>query len=293
MGTDGMWIWREQQYPYNRAVSDYLDQRNTNITDLGWQEWQREHPYYQEMLDWQQAQQKRDRELWEEFEESEHAVFRQSLPPNWNSPEVDFPSLADLADLQLKEGLPLAWVPPNHVLVQILSRKTSAARLQVIARESTSILEACLRELRRLRSTETREWKANAREAVLVMQAGHWRAGQALAAIALDTATESFVRSSYSSATRHYNRKREPTPPGSSESSLPTWSDVDYPRALLVLHSLYGAFSVYDGNGGEPVPTQFTRHGTVHSISRRQYTKANALIALMHLVGLLCLVEDE
>ena len=55
----------------------------------------------------------------------------------------------------------------------------------------------------------------------------------------------------------------------------------------------YGAFSVYDENGGEPVPIQFTRHGTVHSICRRQYSKANALIALMHLVGLVYLIEDE
>lgn len=41
------------------------------------------------------------------------------------------------------------------------------------------------------------------------------------------------------------------------------------------------------------MPTQFTRHGTVHTISSRQYSKANSLIALLHVVGLLCLIEDE
>lgn len=285
--------WQEQRYMYNRAISDYLEQQDRQTTALGWREWQLQQSYSSQMMEWEGQQRRRDHELWERYEQSEDTSFRESLPPNWNSPEIDFPGLEELEKLQLKEGLPLAWVPPNRVLGELLSCKTTASRAKVIARESKVIVSACLRELRRLRSTESREWRASAREAALAMEAGHWRAGQALAAIALDTAVAKFVRSSYSGATRHYNKKREPTPPGSSEGSLPTWYDVDYPRALLVLHSLFGAFSVYDGNGGEPVPTQFTRHGTVHSISRRQYSKANALIALMHLVGLLCLIEDE
>jgi hypothetical protein len=272
---------------------DYLDQRNQQATALGWEDWLHEQPYAQNMIDWHEEQRRLDRDLWERYEQSEHFTFREALPPNWNSPEIDFPDLDGLEDLQLREGLPLAWVPPNRVLAELLSLKSSAARRRVIARESTAILDACQRELRRLRAPGTKEWRASAREAVSAMKSGHWRAGQALAAIALDTATATFVRSTYRAATRQFDRKKQPTPPGSSKDSLPTWYDVDYPRAMLVLHSLYGAFGFYDGKGGQPVPVQFTRHGTVHSLSPRQYSKPNALIALMHLVGLLCLIEDE
>jgi hypothetical protein len=291
-----MWEWDEQQYPYNRAILDWQAQSSHGSAALGRHDWQHQSPYYREMVEWQEQQSRRNRELWEQLEGSERA-FRASLPPNWNSPEIDFPSLADLEVLQLEEGLPLAWVPPNSVLQAILSCATSASRRRVIARESSAILAACLRELRRLRSVETTGWRASAREATSAMKDGHWSAGQALAAIALDTATAKFVRSSYKDATSHSRRGkgsvRVATPPGSSEASLPTWRDVDYPRALLVLHGIFGAFAEYDGAGGDAVPKQFTRHGTIHSVGRPQYSKANALIALMHLVGLMCLIEDE
>lgn len=241
--------------------------------------------------EWQEKERQRARELWALMEQR-HAQFVASLPPNWQSPGVDFPCLDELEVLQLKEGLPLAWVPPNPVLRKLLGANTPATRRKVIATESDAILAACLKELRRLKSDETKEWRASAREAAQAMKSGYWRAGQALAAIALDTAAEEFVRTSYSEATQHFSNGK-PNPPGSSPRTLPTWHDVDYPRALLVLHSLFGAFRKYRGKNGEPIPAQFTRHGTVHSMGRRQYTKANALIALMHLVGLLCLIEDE
>lgn len=256
----------------------------------------RENPLHRAMREWQAAEAERNRLIWEAMERAEQA-FQQSLPPNWKSPDVEFPDLEDLEVLQLEEGIPLAWVPPNQVLTEVLACRTAAGRRRVIASESAAILKACLKELRRLRSDETREWRSSARQAAAAMEAGHWRAGQALAAIALDTATEKFVRTSYKDATLQSRRGkgavRVATPPGTSDDSLPTWRDVDYPRALLVLHSLYGAFTEFNPRTGEQVPTQFTRHGTVHTMDRRQYSKANGLIALMHLVGLLCLIEDD
>lgn len=290
------WEWNQLQYPYNRAITDFLREFEKN-SSLVWDQWRKAHRYHDEMIRWEEEQRRLTLPDWEAYLAQQEEELREELPPNWRSPDVAFPALAELAHLQLEEGLPLAWVPPNAVLREVLACRTPAGRRRVISRESDAITKACLRELRRLRSTETTEWRASARRATEAMTAGHWRAGQALAAIALDTATERFVRSSYRYATmQSRNGKggvRVATPPGSFEESLPTWADVDYPRAMLVLHSLYGAFAEFDLRSGAPVPTQFTRHGTIHSISSRQYSKANALIALMHLVGLLCLMEDE
>lgn len=288
-----MMEWAEQQSTLQRHMYELAESPLARAM-REWQEQQDE--LYRPMREWQEREAERNREMWALLEQSERR-FRASLPPNWNNPEIEFPDLEDLEALQQQEGLPMAWVPPNHVLAELLSCKTSASRRRVVARESEAILTACRRELRRLTSEETREWRGSADEAVRAMKAGHWRAGQALAAIALDTATMKFVRSSYPDAVLQSRKApggvRVSTPPGFGERSLPTWRDVDYPRALLVLHSIYGAFTEFNPLTGRPVPTQFTRHGTVHSISRRQYTKANALIALMHVVGLLCLIEDD
>lgn len=299
--------WQEQQSSiYGQLASWRLEQNSVYSQLAEWQEsqnslyrhmmeWQVD-PLVKAMQEWAEVQAANSRSMWDALERAEEN-FRASLPPNWRSPDVEFPDLDELERLQLREGLPLAWVPPNRVLSEVLSAKTAAARRRVIAREADVILRACDRELRRLNSEETKEWRSSARQAGKAMRAGHWQAGQALAAIALDTATVRFIRSSYPDAVSQSKKgkggAKVSTPPGSSERSLPTWSDVDYPKALLVLHGLYGAFAEFDGGAGEPVPTQFTRHGTVHSMSRRQYSRANALIALMHVVGLLCLIEDD
>lgn len=58
------------------------------------------------------------------------------------------------------------------------------------------------------------------------------------------------------------------------------------------MYGIWGSFKQFWVKRGEDVPSQFTRHGTVHSMSPLQYTKANALIAVMHLVGLLCLLDE-
>ncbi len=299
--------WQEQQSSiYGHFISQQPERGSLYPELVEWQEKQyvlhksmmelQVSPLVEAMQKWAEIQVANSRSIWEARERAGEN-FRASLPPNWRSLELEFPDLEELEQLQLIEGLPLAWVPPNRVLSEILVAETAAARRRIIARHADVILRACDRELRRLISEETKEWRASARRAGKAMRAGHWQAGQALAAIALDTATVRFVRSSYPDAVSRYKKckggEKMSTPPGHNERGLPTWLDVDYPKALLVLHSLYGAFAEFNGGAGESVPTQFTRHGTIHSMSRRQYSKANALIALMHVVGLLCLIEDE
>lgn len=126
--------------------------------------------------DWQEREVARARELWSLMERNNEA-FSASLPPNWKSPEVEFPDLAQLESLQLSEGLPLAWVPPNGVLRRLLEAETAESRRDIISAAADTILAACFAELERLTSTETREWRASAVEAGLVMSSGHWRAG--------------------------------------------------------------------------------------------------------------------
>lgn len=245
--------------------------------------------------EWLEEERRRSRKFWAMMERGKRH-FRTQLPPNWNSPEVPFPGLDEIERLQLDEGLPLAWVPPNRVLAALLTRRTAGGRRRLIAKEASAILAACRKELRRLQAAETRKWRAAANEAAIVIGAGRWRAGQALAAVALDSLTYNVIQHGYPNAVTQFRKGpggvKIATPPGSGEGSLPTWHDVDYPRALLVLYGIFGAFAEYDRGGGR-IPGQFTRHATVHSMGAPQYTKANALIALMNLVSLLCLVEDE
>jgi hypothetical protein len=189
-------------------------------------------------------------------------------------------------------GLPLAWLPPNNVLSALLRLKTNEDRSQLIEDEAAAILHACEVEIERLEAELTTDWRVSAMESVQSMREGLWRAGQALAAIALDTAVEEFVtKGGYEHAVAQV-RDKKPTPPGTLPTSFPSWLDIDHPRALLVMHGIWGSYKQFWGKNGTAVPSQFTRHGTVHSMSPRQYTKSNALIAVMHLVSLLCMLDE-
>ncbi len=240
---------------------------------------------------WQERERQQHREMWEAAERS-HVAFLNSLPPNWRSPDIEFPSIEELEELQLNQGLPLAWLPPNNVLSALLELETSEDRSQLIEDEATAILDACGVELERLNAEFTHQWRVSAAEAVESMRTGHWRAGQALAAIAMDTAVEEFViKGGYEHAIAQA-KGNEPTPPGTLPTSFPTWRDIDYPGVLLVMYGIWGSYKQFWVKRGDAVPIQFSRHGTVHSMSPRQYTKAHALIAVMHLVSLLCVLDE-
>ena len=241
--------------------------------------------------EWQEQERQHHRATWEAAERS-HTAFLNSLPPNWRSPDIDFPSIEELEELQLGQGLPLAWSPPNRVLGTLLKLETNEERSRLIEGEPTAILDACDVEIERLTAELIGNWRASAAEAVESMRAGHWRAGQALAAIAMDTAVDEFVvKGGYEHAV-HQIKDHKPTPPGTLPTSFPTWFDLDYPRLLLVIYGLWGSYEQFWVKRGDAVPIQFSRHGTVHSMSPRQYTKANALIAVMHLVSLLCVLDE-
>ncbi|MBS3180968.1 hypothetical protein [Leucobacter manosquensis] len=239
---------------------------------------------------WKESERRQMRRFRELVERAEQR-FQASLPPNWHGEGLDFPAVEELEQLQLFEGLPLAWVPPSQVLRRLLRVSSFAERRKVIEEESTVILTSCESTLMQVHDPRLTEWKATALEAVTVMQAGSFRAGQALATVALDSAVTEFVTNGYQHAVAQ-TVKGKATPPGTLATSLPAWDDVDHPRALLVFYGLWGAHKRYWKKRGDDVPDIYSRHATVHTMSDRQYTNANALIAVMHLIGLLCMLDE-
>ena len=61
----------------------------------------------------------------------------------------------------------------------------------------------------------------------------------------------------------------------------------------IVIAGLWGAFGAYWPDNGDEIPTIFSRHTSAHGVSRRQYSKVNAVIALMHVVAYLCWLQHR
>ncbi len=54
-----------------------------------------------------------------------------------------------------------------------------------------------------------------------------------------------------------------------------------------------GAHGQFWPNQGEKIPRLYSRHGSAHGVSGRQYSRINAVLALMHVVSLLRLMDVD
>lgn len=199
------------------------------------------------------------------------------LPPNWRDSDVHLP--ANLEVLLLDEGLALAWIPPAPVLTKLFQATSAGERREVIRTHWRSISSACINELSSIESPGLAEHVEFALEAAQVFRSGRHRSAQALSANLLDT----ILRENFDSKDRK------------SITGQKVRMDIDeYPvRVAIVLGGIWGSFGEFWPSQGDKVPRRFSRHGSAHGVSRRQYSRTNSLLALMHVVSLLRLLDTD
>ncbi|MDQ3640111.1 MAG: hypothetical protein M3450_01260 [Actinomycetota bacterium] len=200
-----------------------------------------------------------------------------ALPPNWRREDISIPS--DLEVLLLDEGLPLAWVPPAEVVARLFSAANASARRRIIGRRWKMIVRACMEELDEIEEPSLRDHVFFARRAAETLLSGSHEASQALSANLLD----SVLRAEFTDAARKTITGR-----------TARLNIEDYPlRVSIVLGGIWGAHGQFWSNQGDKIPRSYSRHGSAHGVSRRQYSRINAVLALMHVVSLLRLIDVD
>jgi hypothetical protein len=201
-----------------------------------------------------------------------------AFPPNWQGEKLIEPP-KNLETMLLDEGLPLAWVPPRPVLEKVFAANSAGARRTVLSNNWRGIVVACIAELEDVKEPKLAEYAEFAVEAAESLRDGRWRASQALSANLMD----SILHRSFDKAS-----KKKLT----DQKARVDWED--YPiRSALVIGGIWGSYSEYWPGNGDLIPRRYTRHASAHGVSRRQYTRLNAVIALMHIVGLLKVIQSD
>lgn len=200
-----------------------------------------------------------------------------SLPPNWRGDEVHIPS--DLESMLLDEGLALAWVPPEAVVVKLFDAGSPGMRRRIIGSHWRGITKACEAQLESIADPALTEHVRFATKAARALHGGNHEAAQALSANLLDT----ILRQNFDKSDRRTVTDRKKR------------LDIDdYPlRVAIVLGGIWGAFGEFWTHKGDKIPREFSRHGSAHGVSRRQYSRVNSVVALMHVVSLLKLLEND
>jgi len=56
---------------------------------------------------------------------------------------------------------------------------------------------------------------------------------------------------------------------------------------------LWQAYQKYKTEDGDPIPTTFSRHASVHGVSAKQFSRRNAVQAVLFLSSLLVFLDEE
>jgi hypothetical protein len=197
------------------------------------------------------------------------------FPDNLIEADSDF-DIETCKALMMDEGLPIAWVPRASTMSAVFAGTTRSERRAVYGRRWKSVVEDCVELLKQTTSPEIVELVAFAKKSAEALRQGHHEAALALSANTLDTVLKSYL----STAMRpEVTGKKRLEPDGYSA------------RQFFVYSQLWGIHRPFYGNQSESPPSTFNRHGTVHGVSKRQYSRLNAVLGLAHLTSLLWWVD--
>jgi len=201
--------------------------------------------------------------------------LREAAPPNWDV-EDDWPRLSAITAV-VEEGIPIAWIPRGEIVTALIEADGAEARQIILATREMDVIEDCDRYLDSMHDPVLDDLVDMTRKAVRAFQGEHTEAAQALAASVLDTLLHRLFRRKRF----RYARVR-----AKLESAWPKAAIQDL-RPALVLYAIPAALTEFSPHEGNPVPDRFNRHASAHAVGTIQYTRMNAVLAIVTTTSLL------
>lgn len=186
------------------------------------------------------------------------------LPPNWPEDLEYGPAMNFING----SGVPIIWVPSAPV-VDLLVAAEGPIEVDKILSDHETVIVGDIRLVLDgidIESPLIGEVQ-HLREAASVFGSGQLIAAQSLATTTLDA----IIIRKY----RYHRSAREQIQPITDESGL---QSIILQGAMVPLLS---ALTSYWPSNGDPVPTEYNRHATVHAGASGQFSRRNALVALM------------
>lgn len=182
----------------------------------------------------------------------------------------------------MSEGIPLYGVPRTATAEALIRADGPRERRDILGARWKSISVDCRGLIDSCSSKATPSSVGYARAALDALDAGHSEAAQALAASIIDTVVREYFGSDRYKYTPQRNGKRT--------------TDAYYElaaRDLLAFAPIWQTYQQFEPANGDKVPTTFSRHATAHAVSRRQFSRRNAIQSLMFACSLLYRIDEK
>ena len=220
------------------------------------------------------------RKQWDSLFDSLRTLREALFPLNWKG--VTHPDFDVIEAIVLDEGIPLAWIPGSDTLQAVFDAPNAAKRRQILGRRWKRVVADCETALGEVSHPDLQLHLPFADDIVRALRDGHVSAAQALAANLLDSVLRrNFDQKSFKKVTT--NKK------GGDRFDL----DAYQIRVAFTLGPIWRAYGEYWESQGDPIPRTFGRHPSAHAVSRAQYSRINAVVALMLVTSLLRLLDTE
>lgn len=203
-------------------------------------------------------------------------AYIEAFPPNLRG--IPGLSISRLCDFLAEEGIALYIVPRQSIADAFLTAPDHATVRALLSSRAKFIIADCRQAWEDHRTQHTSQWIAFLDHGVGAYEAGHTKAAQALFAVVLDSMTFALPTQDRRRVTKHPNGQTDYDHLLESEENLAT---------AMIAISLWHVHEQNWAADGHPVPAEFNRHATLHRVSKRQYSKRNAIQSLMLATSLL------
>jgi hypothetical protein len=211
----------------------------------------------------------RTQETMAQFAEAMQRQLEEALPANWRG--MSARDISRALDMALASGVSVVWVPRADIVRALLDAPNDTAREAVLIERTGDVLDDLAVTLAEATHPELGHIRKMAAEAIAACVDGHFAPGQSHAAAALSGAVHDYF------GEERFNRARE-----RFEKDHPDDVELALLRMTTLLRVLARALQHTDY-----AAPGFNRHASLHGRSPEQHNQANALAALLLLVGLL------
>lgn len=182
----------------------------------------------------------------------------------------------------LADGIALYGLPRVTVSEAIIRAESAAKRREILGRRWRTISADCREVLDGCGSQPVAPYVPFALGALDALDSGHTAATQALAGSLIDTLL-----------TAYFGKNRYLYTPDKKGNRTTDAFDEFNVRQFVAFAPMWQTYQQFWVTDGDAIPTTFSRNATAHAVSRRQFSRRNAVQALMFATSLLYFFDEQ
>lgn len=182
------------------------------------------------------------------------------------------PPLRNLEALLVDEGIPLMWVPRTETVAALFAQADTSGRRRVLRQRWRGVVRDCEVVIEKVDHPELADARYFALDCVRALREGYSNGAQALATNLLDSLMQ-----------QHFEKQHriDLTKNDFKQNGVRFDMNDRHIREAFVFAPVWYAYAKYRPRSEGKIPREFGRHPSAHGVSRRQYSRINAVIGLM------------